>query len=395
MAISKVALGDIAMLINGRAFAPKDWGKDGLPIIRIQNLNNPSAPVDRYSGAVAPEHLVKNGDLLLSWSASLDAYVWSGSDAVLNQHIFKVVPNIQRVTSSYLFLLLKAAMESIRARIHGATMKHVRKGELEKMLLPLPPLAQQESVAARLFAAIDEANTASRAVRAGVETAAALKRAILSEEFPAPTAIYAPPTKVLPRSGWVQYRLQDIARLESGHTPSRRQPDWWGGNVPWLSLPDIRRLHGKYAHQTAEYTNDAGIANSSARLLPPGTVCVSRTASIGFVTMLARPMATSQDFCNWICNPEKLDSEFLMYAFMASQEHLRQLGSGAVHKTIYMPTIECFHICAPELAEQRRIAVTLRHRLAAAEALHDSLRSRFSQIEQLPDRILAAAFPAF
>lgn len=161
--------------------------------------------------------------------------------------------------------------------------------------------------------------------------------------------------------------------------------------MPWLALPDIRKLHGKYAYETLENTNDAGIANSSARPLPPGTVCVSRTASIGFVTILGKTMATSQDFCNWICGPD-LDPEFLMYAFMASQESLRELGSGAVHKTIYMPTIESFHLCAPGIDEQRRIAATLRERLTAAEMLTADLKDRFAEIERLPQRLLAAAF---
>src|SRR5690349_9435790 len=101
---------------------------------------------------------------------------------------------------------------------------------------------------------------------------------------------------------WSWRPLCALADLQSGHTPSRRRPEWWGGNVPWLALPDIRRLHGKYAYETGENTNDSGLANSSARLLPVGTVCVSRTASIGFVTILGRPMATSQDFCNWVCD---------------------------------------------------------------------------------------------
>ncbi len=183
-----------------------------------------------------------------------------------------------------------------------------------------------------------------------------------------------------------------LARLESGHTPSRRHPEWWGGNVPWLSLTDIRKLDGKHVYETGENTNDVGLANSSARRLPPGTVCLSRTASIGFVTILGKPMATSQDFANWICDEEKLDPEFLMYVFMASRKYLQELGSGAVHKTIYMPTIKSFHICAPDIDEQRRIARTLRERFAAAEALIASLKARLVEIEQLPQRLLAVTF---
>ena len=186
-------------------------------------------------------------------------------------------------------------------------------------------------------------------------------------------------------------RLIDVAKLESGHTPSRRRPEWWGGHVPWLSLPDIRKLHGKHVYETLEYTNEAGIANSSARILPTGTVCFSRTASVGFVTILGKPMATSQDFCNWVCNEEKLDPEFLMYALMASQQHLRELGSGAVHKTIYMPTIKTFHICAPVVTEQRRIARMLKDPLALAHDVIAQIETQLTDANALPDKFLSAA----
>jgi type I restriction enzyme S subunit len=105
-------------------------------------------------------------------------------------------------------------------------------------------------------------------------------------------------------------------------------------------------------------------------------------------------MATSQDFCNWVCDPEKLYPEFLMCAFMTSQGYLKELGSGAVHKTIYMPTIESFQIFAPGIEEQRRIASTVLEQLAAAESLQVSLASRLAEIEKLPQRILASVFGA-
>jgi type I restriction enzyme S subunit len=163
--------------------------------------------------------------------------------------------------------------------------------------------------------------------------------------------------------------------------------------VPWLALPDIRKLHGKYAYETGEYTNDSGLANSSARLLPVGTVCVSRTASIGFVTILGRPMATSQDFCNWVCDKRKLNEDFLMFAFMASQSYLRELGSGAVHKTIYMPTIESFHVYAPNsVDEQAAIAHKLGSRLQAAADLQTKIKLQLADAERLAERFLTSAF---
>jgi len=272
------------------------------------------------------------------------------------------------------------------------TIAHLPLFRLKAVEIPMIDHGEQVVLVQRLRAQLVQTEAARISASAQVKLAdERLRMATLSEFFGDFVPLRAGVFVGAPRHGWEWIPLMRIARLESGHTPSRRRPEWWGGEVPWLALPDIRKLHGKCAYETSEFTNDAGLANSSARLLPPSTVCVSRTASIGFVTILGKPMATSQDFCNWVCGPN-LDPDFLMYAFMASQDYLRELGSGAVHKTIYMPTIESFHICAPDVQEQRRIARTLRERLAAAELLTEGLQARLAEIERLPQRLLAATF---
>ena len=88
-----VKLKEVADFINGRAFKPEEWGDQGLPIIRIQNLTGSSRVLNYYSGVVDEKYLVKRGDILISWSASLGVYIWEGDDAILNQHIFKVETN--------------------------------------------------------------------------------------------------------------------------------------------------------------------------------------------------------------------------------------------------------------------------------------------------------------
>lgn len=187
--------------------------------------------------------------------------------------------------------------------------------------------------------------------------------------------------------GWRWSKLTDIARLESGHTPSRSRPDWWGGDVSWLSLTEIRELDGQWVESTQLRTNESGIANSAARILPRGTVCLSRTASVGFVSIMAKPMATSQDFANWVCGSE-LDSDYLMYALICSRPTLRELATGATHKTIYMPTLEGFHVCAPEVDQQRRIAARLKVQLAEVETARLAARSQAQDIALLRIRLL-------
>ncbi|MEO7804378.1 MAG: restriction endonuclease subunit S [Actinomycetota bacterium] len=161
-----------------------------------------------------------------------------------------------------------------------------------------------------------------------------------------------------PRSapdGWRWQPLTDLARLETGHTPSRRHPEYWGGDIPWVGIKDATAHHGRTIYETNQYTNELGIANSSARVLPANTVCLSRTASVGIVVVMGKPMATSQDFVSWICGDD-LDYRFLKAVLLAEGSDLLQFASGTTHQTIYFPEVKAFHICAPSIEEQRRIA---------------------------------------
>ena len=168
-----------------------------------------------------------------------------------------------------------------------------------------------------------------------------------------------------PPPGWRWVLLTDLARLESGHTPSRRHPEWWDGDIPWLALPDIRAVDCAVVQRTAETINAAGIANSSARILPEDTVALSRTASVGFVTIFGRPMATSQDFVCWVCG-SRLRPRFLMHLLHASRDYVRGLASGAIHKTVYVPTVKAFRVCIPSMEEQERVVAELDQQLDAA-----------------------------
>ena len=157
-----------------------------------------------------------------------------------------------------------------------------------------------------------------------------------------------------PPKGWRWASLTDIARLESGHTPSRRHPEWWGGSIPWIGIKDARANDGACIDDTQEKTNERGIEHSAARVLPANTVCLSRTASVGYVVVMGRPMATSQDFVNWVCS-DHLDHNFLKYIFIAEGDELLRFASGSVHQTIYFPEVKAFHVCLPQLPEQQRI----------------------------------------
>ncbi|MFE3628253.1 restriction endonuclease subunit S [Streptomyces goshikiensis] len=165
-----------------------------------------------------------------------------------------------------------------------------------------------------------------------------------------------PGTPTAPGFRWV--RLTDVARLESGHTPSRRHPEYWDGEIPWIGIRDATGNHGRVIQTTNQKISEEGLANSSARILPAGTVCLSRTASVGYVVSMGVPMATSQDFVNWVCGRE-LSSDYLRYVFIAEQGSVRRFAHGTTHQTVYYPEAKAFHVCVPRRDEQDRIAEVL------------------------------------
>ena len=143
-------LGDVATYINGYAFKPSDWSDTGLPIIRIQDLTGNSYQANRYNGEYAPKYEVNDGDVLISWSASLGVYVWHGEKALLNQHIFKVVFDKTEISKTFFVHQVENILEKAVSEAHGATMKHLTKPVFDALPFYLPPLDEQRKIAAVL-----------------------------------------------------------------------------------------------------------------------------------------------------------------------------------------------------------------------------------------------------
>jgi type I restriction enzyme, S subunit len=297
------------------------------------------------------------------------------------------------VFAPYLIAILNSPMflSQIADRLRGATRPRMTLAILKDTLIPLPPLSEQERVAAILnekMVVIEQARVAAAEQSA---SATHLEAAYFRQAFQSIVPLSASVADDPAPLGWRWEKLETLAQLQSGHTPSRHRPDWWGGDIPWLALPDIRNLDGQIVEETSEHTNQLGLDNSSARLLPKETVCLSRTASVGFVTILGRPMATSQDFVNWICGP-KLDPVFLMHLLRASRKYIRSLSSGAIHKTVYVPTVKAFRVCIPDISEQRRIASFLTEKFREASALRDRVARTSIELSRLPATLLSRAF---
>jgi len=156
---------------------------------------------------------------------------------------------------------------------------------------------------------------------------------------------------------WDVARVKNIAKLESGHTPSKEFPEYWeGGDIPWVSLNDSKQLKVvDYIDETQYMITALGMNNSSARLLPARAVVFTRDATIGLAAITSREMCVSQHLIAWICNEALMLPEYLLLVFYAMEEELGRFTFGATLKTIGMPDVRKLTTTVPPLTEQAEV----------------------------------------
>lgn len=296
-------------------------------------------------------------------------------------HVLRALPGVLDSRYLYHFLRLnRIRLEGERRMTGSAGQRRVPKHFLEGLRIPLPSLGEQRRIAVIL----DKADALRQKRREAIAKLDQLLQSVFLEMFPGighfPLSIGKPPRGEMEKF----VPLTDVATLATGHTPDRSRPDYWDGDIPWVSLTDIRRVDGCVAAHTAQSITQAGIDNSSAVRLPADTVCFSRTASVGFATILGTEMATSQDFVNWICGP-RLVPLYLMWAFIQSRRYMLSQSTGSTHKTIYFPTAKRFHIYLPAIEQQYKFADIARRiadhkqRIQQQEPVLDKLFGCFQQ----------------
>ncbi len=174
-------------------------------------------------------------------------------------------------------------------------------------------------------------------------------------------------------TAWPTTSLGTVCEVVGGGTPSRDTPEFFGGDIPWITPTDVTRNPGRYLSQGTETITEMGLQRSSAKLLPARSVLLTSRATIGFTAINTVPVTTNQGFASFVCGPD-IYPEFLAYWLEWSKDRLIELASGATFKEINKSTLKRLPIPLPPLDEQRRIvglldrAAEIRRRADAARA---------------------------
>lgn len=177
---------------------------------------------------------------------------------------------------------------------------------------------------------------------------------------------------------WRTSTLGGVCEVVGGGTPSTKQPEYWGGEVVWLSPTEVVRQDGSLINQSERTLSLEGLTRSSAKLLPEGTVLVTTRASVGFTALAGRQLATNQGFQSLIPGPE-LISKFLMYWVQANREEFRRRAGGSTFREVSKAKVKDIPITYPPLSVQRRIVDLMEH----LDSQVAGLRNECAAVERL------------
>ncbi|MDU9033174.1 restriction endonuclease subunit S [Pseudomonas reactans] len=363
-------LGDLVAFAQGKAHEPYIDDDGDYICVNSRFVSTSGKTIKRCSVNLTPaslnDILMVMSDLPNGRALARAYYVDDHGKYAVNQRVCRITA--EKAHSRFLFYLLDRH-PGLMQNDDGVHQTHLSNSDFQKLKLYLPSVSEQNQIArfldhetARIDALIEEQQrliellkekrqaVISHAVTKGLDPTAPMKDSGVEwlGEVPA---------------HWGFGKIRYFAKIESGHTPSRSKPEYWENcTIPWFSLADVWQIRSGEVielFETKELVSEFGLANSSARLLPKGTVVLSRTASVGYSAIMGCDMATTQDFANWVCG-SKLDNTYLLFCFRAMKSEFDRLMVGSTHKTIYMPDIAGLVCSVPPLDEQGEIAAHIK-----------------------------------
>lgn len=452
---SYAAIGNLCTLINGKAFKPYEWADAGLPIIRIQNLNNLNAKFNHFSGDVAPKFIVENGELLFAWSGTPDtsfgAHIWTGGRAILNQHIFRILFNETLIDKTFFRIAINQKLRELIGKAHGGVgLRHVTKGKFEHTEILLPPLNEQRRIVAEIEALKARSQRVKEALEAilplldqfrqsvlaaafrgdltadwreknpEVEPASVLLERIRAErrrrweeaelgrmkasgkkltddrwksKYKEPESPDTSELSLIPEN-WVWGCVEQFADVGTGATPLRSESKYYkGGTIPWVTSGALNAL---FITNAEEYITPLAVTETNAKVFPKHTLLVAlygEGKTRGKVSELLIDAATNQACAALVI--EGLASKIrpiVKLFFQKNYSDLRRLASGGVQPNLNLSMIKATDVPLPPLEEQAEIIKVVGHCMSIADAVEKQYLENLNLINYLEQSILAKAF---
>jgi type I restriction enzyme S subunit len=371
----KIKLKDICDFINGDAYKDTDWSSKGIPIVRIQNLNNKNKPFNYWSGSIENKITINNGNLLLAWSGtpgtSFGAHIWNRGFALLNQHIFLVIYDEKKANSFWLKYAINQILDKMIEKSHGAVgLRHVTKSDVENLEILLPPINEQE----RLIKIIETKLTAvEKAKKANAEQIKNIE--IL--EITYFQKLYNDYSKY-----WQKYRLDEISQIIAGQSPKSDTYNFNKDNLPFYQ--------GKKDFGNVSPSPKVWCSNP-IKIAEKNDVLLSVRAPVGPTNIANEKCCIGRGLCAIRANKD-VDYKFLYYYFNFFENYIWQNASGSIFQAITIDDIKNIEISLPTYDEQKRIVNIIGEKINIIEIVKKAINEQSAYINALSQSIFRKAF---
>ena len=369
-------LGEVAEFINGRAFKTTEWEDNGRPIIRIQDLTGKVSDPHFTTKIFDPKYLVQKNDLLVSWSATLDAFVWNREDGWLNQHIFKVKENPQLVIRKFLYYFIKKEIDLIRRQIHGSTMKHITKRKFTSITIRLPPIQIQN----RIIKILEKAEQLKQWRKEADKLTSDYLYSVFLEMFGDP---------IRNPKNWNIRKLGDVCTsITDGPHVS---PNYVEKGIPFISVHNI--IDGFFDLSDIKYISREDHERFCRRSKPErGDVLYSKGGTTGF----AKRIDVDFEFSIWVhlallkFSKELLDPIFLETCLNSNycKMQAKRLTRGIANKDLVLSQMARVRIIVPPIGLQKRFSEVVDQ----VERIKNYQKQTGWQIDDLYNTLMQKAF---
>ena len=379
-------LGDVCQLTNGMAFKPSDWKETGIPIVRIQNLNDESAPFNYCTPETVDDRcMIDNGTLLFSWSGtpgtSFGAYIWNRGKAVLNQHIFIVKP--VEIDKVFLKMTIDANMTSIIEKSHGgAGLRHITKSDFEDVRVYVPKDISEQQ---RIAIALSEIDTLLSATNVKLEQLKAYKKGLMQILFPAQgKTVPEYRFKEFEKDGeWEVKKLGEIVGIYDG---IHQTPNYTNKGVMFISVEDISTLKSNKYISEEDFYRDFKVYPQR------GDILMTRIGDIGTANVYDSDELLAYYVSLALFKPKSINSYFLKHT-IDSYYFQYQLSTKTLHiafpKKINKKELESVLVYCPSISEQRKIAKCF---MSIDEAIN-AYTEKFTKLGQYKKGLMQQMFP--
>ncbi|MEK9725265.1 MAG: restriction endonuclease subunit S, partial [Rhodospirillaceae bacterium] len=264
--------------------------------------------------------------------------------------VIRTGPNVDARYLTY-FLNSQHGQDLIRARHVGSVQVHFNIGAAKSLPFLLRPLDEQRRIAA-VLGALDDKIELNRKMNATLEEMAQVLFKSWFIDFDGHDDLVESELGMIPR-GWEAGVISDLIDIVGGGTPKKSEGRYWGEGIPWFSVKDAPPPSDLFVVDTELQITDAGLSESSARLVPPRTTIISARGTVGKLALTAVPMAFNQS-CYGIRPSEDYGELFVHFSIREVVEQLRQAAHGSVFDTITRKTFDISRLVIPPVEAANR-----------------------------------------